>query len=33
VGAFLVVWSMLLGGYALGNMVPDIEKRITRGGL
>jgi len=28
VGAFLWVWSMLLGGYALGNMVPDIEKRI-----
>ena len=27
-GAFLWVWSMLLGGYALGNMVPDIEKRI-----
>ena len=28
VGAFLWVWSMLLGGYALGNMVPNIEQRI-----
>ena len=28
IGAFLWVWSMLLGGYALGNMVPNIEQRI-----
>ena len=28
VGAFLWVWSMTLGGYALGNLVPNIEQRI-----
>jgi len=28
VGAFLWVWSMTFAGYALGNMVPNIEQRI-----
>lgn len=27
-GGFLWIWSMLLGGYTLGSLVPDIDKHI-----